>query len=140
MTNGPIKTLSLAERRKQVAQLYLRKQRQEDIAGVMGVSQSTVSRDITYLRKEWEADAQEKIETVKGQELAELRDMERDCALQFSQTKDVRWLRERRQIKERIAKLLGLDAPQRQELTGADGGPVQQVVEYVNDWRNPHQD
>ena len=36
-------------------------------------------------------------------------------------------------IKDRRAKLLGLDKPMRTEITGADGGKVQ--IEYVNDWR-----
>ena len=37
-------------------------------------------------------------------------------------------------VMDRRAKLLGLDAPSKRELTGPDGKPLQ--IEWVNDWRN----
>jgi hypothetical protein len=41
-------------------------------------------------------------------------------------------------VMERRAKLLGLDAPTRQEVTGAEGGALR--IEYVNDWRETPDD
>ena len=59
--------------------------------------------------------------STRGRELAELAEMERDCALQFQQTKDPRFMTERRLIKKRRAEMLGLDAPV--QLAGAGRRP-----------------
>lgn len=111
MTNGLRKNVALADRRRRVARLYLSKITQEEIAAQLGVDQAQISRDLAYLRKEWAAVSITDTNTVRGQELAELRDMERDCAVNFLQSKEVKWLQERRRIKERVAKMIGLDAP-----------------------------
>lgn len=111
MTVNAQKRAELGDRRRKVAALYLRKMTQEDIAGQLHVSQATISRDVRYLGKQWAAAAVGDMDVRRGRELAELQEMERDCALQFASTKDSRWLRVRMQIKERIAKLLGLDRP-----------------------------
>jgi hypothetical protein len=54
---------------------------------------------------------------------------ERDCALQCHDKRTVEWVNARLAIKKRRADLLGLDAPKRTEVSGADGGPIQ------TDWR-----
>jgi hypothetical protein len=97
--------------------------RQQEIAEQLSVSQPTIARDVKILVSRWREASIGDIEAVRGKELADLSEMERDCALQFQSTKDPRWVTERRLIKKRRADMLGLDAPVR--LAGADGGPIQ---------------
>ena len=109
MTVSAQKRTEIENRRRMVAQLYLRKVTQEEIAQKLGISQPTVSRDIYYLSQRWQQEALGDMDGRRGRELAELEEMERDCAMQFANAKDMRWLSQRLRVKERIAKMLGLD-------------------------------
>ncbi len=128
MARGPgdsaKKRAEIAERRRRVAALYTRRINQEDIARQVGVDQSTVSKDIKAMLKEWREGALSDIADVRARELGELDEIERDCALQFAASKDPGWIDRRLKCKERRSKLLGLDAPERKEVTGKDGGPL----------------
>lgn len=106
----------IAERRRNVASLYLRHITQEEIAKSMGVSQVTISRDIKKLTEQWMKEANADITTRKARELAELDDMEKDAALEFNKSKRPDWWNARIKAKERRAKLLGLDAPTKQDI------------------------
>ncbi len=108
--NEKQKQAEILARRRQVAARYVQHVDQQTIAEELGVDQSTISRDIKALTQQWHREAVADIMSVKAREAAELDAMERDCAEQFRTTKDPRWITERRQIKERRAKLLGLDA------------------------------
>lgn len=115
--------LRAEERRAKVSEIYFRLgMRQTEIAEQLGVSQPTVARDVKILISRWREASVGDIQALRGKELADLSEMERDCALQFQNTKDPRWVTERRLVKKRRAEMLGLDAPVR--LTGADGGPI----------------
>ena len=98
-------------RRRKVAGLYLRKVNETDIAARLEVSQATVSRDVKWLMQEWRRDAVADIAEMRGRELAELDEMERDAALQFASTKAPQWFLARLEVKKRRARLMGLDAP-----------------------------
>ena len=116
--------LRAEERRRQVSERYFRLgMRQQEIAEQLRVSQPTIARDVKILISRWREASVGDVEAARGKELADLAEMERDCALQFQNTKDHSWMAERRLIKKRRAEMLGLDAPVR--LTGADGGPIQ---------------
>ena len=106
---------------------------QEEIARREGVSRQTVSNDVKTLQLRWRQELVGDPAMIKAQELAELNDMERDCIRGYALTGDAVWLRERRQIKERKAKLLGLDAPVRQEHTGPEGEPIKQDIRVIVD-------
>jgi hypothetical protein len=108
------KKLEIATRRKQVAALYLRRFTQQQIADQLGVDQKTVCTDIKAILAEYKREREDHID----REVAELEEMERDTALQFHGTKGREWISERRAIKERRAKMLGLDAPVKQEHSG----------------------
>ncbi len=97
--------------------------RQQEIAEQLRVSQPTVARDVKILVSRWREAALGDVEALRGKEVADLFEMERDCALQFQNTKDPRFMTERRLIKKLRSELLGLDAPVR--LAGPDGGPIQ---------------
>lgn len=112
------------ERRSQVSEMYFRLgMRQQEIAEQLGVSQPTVARDVKILVSRWREAALGDVEALRGKEVADLFEMERDCALQFQNTKDPRFMTERRLIKKLRSELLGLAAPVR--LAGPDGGPIQ---------------
>lgn len=53
--NGTQKTLALLERRKRVAESYLRGQTQWEIARAEKVDQKQISRDLAKIRDEWKA-------------------------------------------------------------------------------------
>ena len=87
------------------------------------VDVSTVNRDLKLIRAEWKRKATESIEEWIANELADMDELEKQA-----------W-REKRydlvlKIKDRRAKLLGLDKPMRTELTGADGAPVKITIRW----------
>lgn len=87
------------------------------------VSIATVNRDLKLIRAEWKRKATESIEEWIANELADMDELEKQA-----------W-REKRydlvlKIKDRRAKLLGLDKPMRTELTGADGAPVKITIRW----------
>ena len=128
MAKGRAK-ISIAERRQRVARLCARKLTQREIARTLGVSQPTVCRDIEAIEQQWMEDSASEIGAQRARELAELQDMERDLATIASTDPDpsvkIRAMAERRQVKARIAAMMGLDAPAKHEHTGKDRGPIE---------------
>ena len=61
---------AIAERRKKVAALTLNRYDQTAIASMLGVNQSTVSRDIKFLMNKWRQAAENDILEHVGRELA----------------------------------------------------------------------
>lgn len=118
-----MKGFALVEREKKVAFLYLRHFKQTEIAFRLAISQPTVSKILTGLKKVWQEecrmDRQERIE----QDLAALDDLDRAAALTMD-SKDtspgskLQWAQIRIKLMERRSKLLGLDADTRIALTG----------------------
>ena len=106
---------------------------QEEIARREDVNRQTINADVKALREAWRKELIDDPVAIKAQELAELNDMERDCIRGYALTHDRVWISERRLIKERKAKLLGLDAPVRQEHTGPEGGPIKQDLTVITD-------
>ena len=101
---------------------------QDAIARQLNVTRKTIGADVKALRELWRQELVRDPVEVLARELAELNDMERDCVQSFTVSGDAVWLRERRLIKERKARMLGLDAPVRQEHTGPAGEPIKQDV------------
>jgi transcriptional regulator with XRE-family HTH domain len=117
------------ERRLKVQQLYFRMRlTQEEIAEQLGVHQATVSRDVKAIVQGWRDEYLGDTDLIRARELGDLEAMERDAALEFQRTKEVRWMAERRHIKERRARLCGLDAPAGVEISGKDGGDISVVI------------
>ena len=108
----------LEERRKEVARLLVRMHmRPREIGEQLGIHMGTVYRDIKWLKKEWEKERISHIDDLRMKELAELDEMEKICMEKLegcaNPWQGTRWIEERRKIKERRAKMLGLDAPDR---------------------------
>lgn len=128
MARGRAK-ISIAERRHRVARLCARKLTQREIARTLGISQATVSRDVGEIEKQWMAEARAELDSHRARELSELQAMERDLATIAATDPDpsvkIRAMAERRQVKARIASMIGLDAPAKHEHTGKDSGPIE---------------
>lgn len=137
-----------------MADLYLQGWLQTDIAEEVGVSDATVSRDLKALQSEWLASALVDFNEAKSQELAKIDRLEREywqawersCENAETVTKeggpsgvdkvkqtskgqagDPRFLAGVQWCIERRCKILGVDAPNRHELTGKDGGPIRLI-------------
>ena len=93
------------------------------------VSKSTVDRDVQFIEKEWRDKAQNHVDRYKAKQLASLEEVQRQA---WSKSK----LRDVMGAHDRIAKLLGLNAPVMSELSGPAGGPVQ--VEETNQESGAH--
>ena len=106
------------ERKAKVAKLYLGRNTVAAMARMLEVSTQTIQRDLKTLRKEWQADRLDDTSEQITRELEELQQMESDCYVQWMATKDPVWIDRRMRIKERRAKLLGLDKPVQINQTG----------------------
>lgn len=145
----------LARDRRRISDLYLRGWLQADIAKEIDRSDATVSRDIKVLQRDWLKSALIDFDQAKARELAKIDDLERtyheawerSCEdaetttqkmigdsktgrKEMSKTAkgqagDPRFLQGILQCIDRRCKLLGVDAPQRKEITGKDGGPIE---------------
>jgi hypothetical protein len=74
MAKGTSKVVqvNIEERRRKVAQMYLAGKSQFEIGKVVGVSQVTVSHDLTALREEWAADTAMNFSQRMAEELAKI--------------------------------------------------------------------
>jgi hypothetical protein len=100
-----------ANRREKVAELYHAGLLQDEIADKLHVAQSTVSQDLAFLRHKWTEQATSIIGNWIAQELAYVTARRAELLAHWREARDprdqatlVRWT-------QRIADLLGLDAP-----------------------------
>jgi predicted transcriptional regulator len=158
----PRDSAQIAAHRRQIADLYLRGRLQAEIAEQVGISQSTVSRDLKALQGEWLRSALMDFNEAKARELAKIDHLERTywAAWQRSQedaeteaTKaidvkdgkryevatqrkgqagDPRFLQGVQWCIERRCKIIGVDAPDRHEHSGTGGGPIRVQDEHYN--------
>ena len=103
--------VKIEERRRKVLQLYLRHQTQAEIGRVLGVDQKTISNDIAAIRAGWKEANTFDFDAIKQREAAELDEMEAEAAIEFGRKKSSEWFTNRLKVKERRARLLGLDEP-----------------------------
>jgi hypothetical protein len=79
--------VALAERRTTVAQLYLRRLTQVEIATQLGVHQATVSRDLAALQKEWIANRLHDLDRHKAEQLEAIALREREAWAEWERSK-----------------------------------------------------
>lgn len=145
MSQTPREKAELAARRREVSKLYLQRYNQEEIAERLGISQPTVSRDVKFLTDQWKKDSEITIQETIARELADLNYMELEAALNYEASKPgegdpgrplsrqlEKWAIIRLKIKERRARLLGLDQPQKVNLEGG-GYSDSPVIFYLPD-------
>lgn len=154
------------------AGMYLRGMTQAAIGKRIGVSQRQISSDLKLLQKRWQQSALVDIDAVKGKELAKIDALERTYWQAWrksqkesqrtstskkgmgedgeivarvdkeSQVGDPRYLQGVQWCIERRCKIVGIDAPARQQITGAGGGPVEikqadreQATRELTEWQ-----
>lgn len=131
--------LARADRRCRIAERNLAGATQAEIAAEMGVSPATVSMDIAAIKAVWRSEAQDDIAEAHARELAVLQMDERSIREYMDSLEDDAHLDRIRyhllilRIMERRARLLGLDAPTRNETKLA--GSSATTIECVNDRR-----
>ena len=146
------------ERQAKVAEFYLQGWSQLKIAAEVGSAQSTISRDLKAIREEWRKSRIRDFEEAIAIQLEKIDLTEREawsawersqqdavskknmmtggeCPTEWEQEVrtgqygDPRFLKIALECVERRCKLLGLDAPEKHQHTGADGRPL--VMEVV---------
>jgi hypothetical protein len=119
----------VADRRRQVGRLHLSRVPQRDIARKLGISQATVSADLKLLRADWRHEAKGTIAEASFRELAALDADEATFRAKMAATKEedlqIRYYQLVLKIMERRARILGLDAPAKTQLSGPGGGPLE---------------
>ena len=149
--------------RAETARLYLQGWYQVDIAAHIGVSRTQITYDLKVLQKRWQQSALIDIDKAKAKELAKADYLEREYWEAWAKSKakgirartvkqrdgqvfsvateadnregDPRFLAGVQWCIERRCRILGIDAPKKQELTGAEGGPVKVQLLEVANWR-----
>ena len=107
--------------RRRIADLYLRGTLQCDIAAELELSESTVSRDLATLYKQWRVSALVDIGKAKAQELAKLDHLEATYWQAWQKSVgDLRYLAGVQVCIDRRCKLLGLDAPEEHAIYAVD--------------------
>ncbi|HEY4313615.1 MAG TPA: helix-turn-helix domain-containing protein [Pirellulales bacterium] len=78
--------MAIAQRRRQVADLYLQRWTQSSIAERVGVDQSTVCDDLKYVRREWRDSAVRDFDLAQAEELQKLDRVEREAWAAWEQS------------------------------------------------------
>jgi hypothetical protein len=145
----------------EIAKLYCEGKTQAEIGHRLNLSQQQVSHDLKAIRAEWLESSIRDFDTAKAQELAKIDHVEAEAwkgweksrldkeitisgteeadgtvknkaqVRKEGQAGDPRFLETVHRCIERRCKLLGLDPPERRELTGANGQPLFSVEAAV---------
>ena len=107
--------LRVTERRKSIAARYRSGDTQTQIAAQLGVNQSTVSRDLKAIRKEWQAEALHDFDFAQHLSIARLTRLKQEAwkAIDESPTPDHRHLALALNCIKEECKILGLYAEDR---------------------------
>lgn len=73
--------VAIAARREQVAEMYVRKIKQADIAEELGVSQPTIALDLKAIQKMWLESTLRNFDKAKAEQLAKIDEVERNAWL-----------------------------------------------------------
>lgn len=133
----------VAMRQMNAAQLYLRGYHQQYIADELKVSVATICNDLKSMHTEWKHSASVAIDEKIALELAKLDEVEATAWKAFEESKetsvsshekgtttnntagDARFLSIIQSCIEKRCKILGIDSPDKLELSGRDGEPIQ---------------
>jgi len=99
----------------------------EQMAQLTGVAPSTAADDMRAIRDEVTF-SQEYRQVRQEEHIVILQDHIRQLSIKFKRSQDPKDSAALVKALEREAKLIGLDAPQKRELTGKDGEPLNQPV------------
>jgi hypothetical protein len=86
--HGPHERLAILERRKFVAQRYLRGESQWTIARALEVAQATVSNDLRAIQQDWLNSSLRDFDALKAQELAKVDEVERTAWVGWAKSQE----------------------------------------------------
>lgn len=113
-----VELLRILHRRHKAARLYLQQRTQWEIGEALSIDQSTVSRDLAEVRKDWQARATGDLSARKWEELARIDALER--------TYWDAWEKSCQDAERRTAKKVGGEKPREEAgrtTSGRDGNP-----------------
>ena len=125
------KETEIAERRARVTRLYQSGMRdQYRIAEALGVSTATISRDIRALEAQWREEAARDIAAARGEMISRHHDLRKGLAT-AARAGDVQAVKATLAIDAEDAKLMGLYAPEKRELSTANDTPLKIIIENI---------
>jgi len=116
--------ISQAQRREEALQLRLMGLTFEQIGAKLGIKRANAYQLVQTAIRNRSAENWERIEEMRQEEVERLRVM-LSIAVSAAVKGDLGGVREVRAISDQLAKLQGLYAPVRQEVTGKDGGAIE---------------
>jgi len=133
MALTPERQMYVQQRRATVAQLFMARVSQREIAKQLDESDAVICNDVKILQAAWQRAMIDDPVKERLRELAEIDDMERYAALQLVQTRDGIWWDRRLRAKERRARMLGLDAPFKIDKTEKIHITVEEIRRDISD-------
>jgi predicted transcriptional regulator len=129
MARAGNKRFEVALRRERVAEMYLQGMSQNQIAKQIGMSQKSISNDIVEIRTQWVNSSIRDFDAMRGEQLAKIDRVEAEYCAAWERSKangddDPRYMQGVERCVDQRCKLLGLNAPVRTEITGANGGAI----------------
>ena len=112
-----------ARRRKVASALLAGSDNFTSIAKELGVSKPTISRDVKAIEEQWRAEAMQDISAAKGRDLKRT-DRMIGALWPKALNGNERAAKMVLDLMQHRAKLLGLNAPEKRELTGMEGEPL----------------
>ena len=104
-----VQAAELADRRRIVAGMHLRRKTQAEIATELNVDPRTIQRDVAWLERLWQKELVTDPVKQRARDLAATNNLERSAAKRYLETGSEVWWDRIMKSLERRAKLLGLD-------------------------------
>jgi uncharacterized membrane protein YccC len=130
--------LSSAEKKAKAVEMRRKGYQYKEIGKELGVTEGRAHQIISEECKRWRENMSEDVEDIRQHELSELEELRKHLWQAIDNADDPtaispalidRFLK----LQERRSKLLGLDAPEKKELAGRGGGPLQVNFQYEGD-------
>lgn len=131
MPRGKRDELNIEARRRQVLELRRDGLSLRAIGDILNVDHSTVAKDLQAMLKQLAKDNADKAEEQRALDLDRI-DKALEVVMAAVASNDVGAVNALDKLLTRRAKLLGLDAPTRQEVSGPDGGAIEVGVQARN--------
>jgi IS30 family transposase len=130
--------LSSAEKKAKAVELRRKGYQFKEIGRELGVTEGRAHQIISEECKRWRDNSQEAVEDLRQFEAMELEELRKHLWQMIDNAEDPAALTPALidkflKLQERRAKLFGLDAPEKKELAGRGGGPLQVNFQYEGD-------
>jgi hypothetical protein len=119
-----------ARRRKVASALLAGSDNFTSIAKELGVSKPTITRDVAHIEEQWRAESTQDIAVAKGRDLKRT-DRLISAMWPLALTGDTKAVAAISKLLDQRAKLLGLNAPEKRELSTANDIPLKIIIENI---------